>query len=961
MSAIDPCRMVIKLRYRVSFFFTAFLFLFTRADAQTPMGSDLLKFVFAFADHSQIAFDPIGRKGLMSYSVGQQRFLNANAAFESGDKEFYNGRYALARMGYDNGFKYYVPESEAKDPGVNMKTSIDVSKISKGISGIKESFVPMSDRIYATDLSGFVSEDFWTFTRGVNSYALLFQVRGNYTVADKLYNFALKIQGDHLGKTSEAYVCTLHNIAMLRKEQGRYNAAEDMLNYVIGFYEKVKGKSSREYLTVLNNKSMLDAALGRTKQAAKQLDEALALNPQGIFPAHGFDWERMLTNRALVAKEEGNLDQAIMFLEKATASMVAREKDDHTDYNDMVVLLGDLYLRNGNANAYMPTFEKALQKVKGRYGNDNVIYGNALGVLAEKNLREGKYTEARAHFQTIVSIRQNKLGIRHRDYLTALTRLAVCEWQLGEVATAEKYFNDAIESYFVLVDKFFPAMSETEKSSFWGTLKPQLELYHSFSVSQRKPELLKRSFDIQLKTKGLLLNNANQIRDAILNSGDSELVKKYNTWLAAKELLNTYYNTSREEIEEEGVSIATHEKWVNDLEKELSRRSTVFSNGYDTTRLSWDLIRQSLTGTEAAVEIIRVNHAFGEQKGKVDYVALLVKAQSESPELVTIGNGTELEKKYYAYYKNTIQNKIADQASYGRYWLPIRQSIAGLKSVYVSPDGIYNSININTLKNPQGKYVLDECDVIIVSNSKFITRKKAQNSIPSGEVMLVGDPAFGNDQLISPLPGTKVEVDLISNLLTKNAFVVKTFVRENAKEEIVKKVSNVSILHIATHGFFMDDIQHENSSFMGIQLSKAKENPLLRSGIMFSGAASVLSQEPIIERKDNGILTAFEAMNLKLQNTKLVVLSACETGKGEIVSGEGVYGLSRAFTVAGAQAVIISLWKVDDDATQQLMTAFYSELVTDGNTARAFMVAQKKIREKFPDPYYWGAFMLLEN
>ncbi|MEQ9148698.1 MAG: CHAT domain-containing protein, partial [Cytophagales bacterium] len=145
-----------------------------------------------------------------------------------------------------------------------------------------------------------------------------------------------------------------------------------------------------------------------------------------------------------------------------------------------------------------------------------------------------------------------------------------------------------------------------------------------------------------------------------------------------------------------------------------------------------------------------------------------------------------------------------------------------------------------------------------------------------------------------------------------------------------------------------------------IQVDKAKNNPLLRSGLMLSDANGA-SEESITLKKTNGLLNAFEVMSLDLGGTELVVLSACETGKGEIVNGEGVYGLPRALQVAGAQNVIMSLWKVDDAVTQELMNSFYTKLVDGEALNEAFLFAQRTIKEKYAHPYYWGAFVLLEN
>ena len=167
-------------------------------------------------------------------------------------------------------------------------------------------------------------------------------------------------------------------------------------------------------------------------------------------------------------------------------------------------------------------------------------------------------------------------------------------------------------------------------------------------------------------------------------------------------------------------------------------------------------------------------------------------------------------------------------------------------------------------------------------------------------------------------------------------------------------------MHIATHGYFLQDVESTGSAF-GISLENANDNPLLRSGLMLAGAGTTArgKRMPNLESNDNGILTAYEAMNLNLEGTDLIILSACETGLGDIKAGEGVYGLQRAFLVAGADALIMSLWKVDDAATQQLMQNFYSSWIKLGNKQKAFKQAQLQLMAKYKEPYYWGAFVMM--
>ena len=169
-------------------------------------------------------------------------------------------------------------------------------------------------------------------------------------------------------------------------------------------------------------------------------------------------------------------------------------------------------------------------------------------------------------------------------------------------------------------------------------------------------------------------------------------------------------------------------------------------------------------------------------------------------------------------------------------------------------------------------------------------------------------------------------------------------------------------MHIATHGFFLNDLSDFQDQVFGIDIEKARENPLLRAGLMLANAESALSSRNTKEFRndDNGILTAYEAMNMNL-DTEVLLLSACETGLGDVKAGEGVYGLQRAFQIAGADALIMSLWTVSDDATQALMNLFYQNYLATGDKAAAFKKAQVQLKTKYKEPYFWGAFVMVGN
>jgi CHAT domain-containing protein len=355
--------------------------------------------------------------------------------------------------------------------------------------------------------------------------------------------------------------------------------------------------------------------------------------------------------------------------------------------------------------------------------------------------------------------------------------------------------------------------------------------------------------------------------------------------------------------------------------------------------------------------------------------------------MLVLKNGAELERKMLAYYRMCMNLKKEDKTSYNVYWKPIQDALdslnpKGFSKIYFSPDGVYNQVNLTTLKNPEtGKYLLETNNIHLLGSSRDLIEFGEDKPIPVStlkkqKAYLFGSPSYGLEETgdtdgtrsanlsylqeaigsnvtWAALPATKVEVENINKMLTSKRIADSVFVGEKASEEQVKALRSPAILHIATHGYFVKEYSGKIETTKDYMIKEALKDPFQRCGLAFAGCS-----DPKPNAED-GILTAAEAMNLHLDETELVVLSACETGLGDIVNGEGVYGLQRAFQQAGAKTIVMSLWKVSDEATQLLMDSFYKYLLKGKPKREAFALAQKELRKQFPHPYYWGAFVVV--
>jgi CHAT domain-containing protein len=445
-----------------------------------------------------------------------------------------------------------------------------------------------------------------------------------------------------------------------------------------------------------------------------------------------------------------------------------------------------------------------------------------------------------------------------------------------------------------------------------------------------------------------------------MSSGNGKLIKDYGEWIDLKEQLAGLYSYSTEELKEQNINIDSLETVANLLEKTLSFNSKSFNQYNFINRITIADLRAGLRPDEAVLEVIRLRYYDQNFNDSCRYLGLIVTKNDPKPTLVIIPNGQALENTAAKTYKQAIKNKTADEDSYNNFWKPFDDALKGKKKVYISLDGVYNQVNLNTLKKPGGDYLIAAYDLVLVGNPKDILPDS--NSLALAEMKnatLVGYPDYGSE-MIPELPGTLIEVDSINRVLKASGYKVSEFTRQNATETNLKQVRKVSVLHIATHGYFLQDVIKTYWP-IGVAEENARNNVLLRSGLLLAGAASADKLKTSFDSTNNGVMTSYEAMNLDLAGTDLVVLSACETGLGEVKAGEGVYGLQRAFLEAGAGTLIMSLWKVDDKATQQLMNLFYNNWIRTGNRQKAFRDAQLQLMQKYPQPYYWGAFVMIEQ
>jgi CHAT domain-containing protein/Tfp pilus assembly protein PilF len=816
----------------------------------------------------------------------------------------------------------------------------------------------------------------------LNNIALYFDEVGRYEQAEEYYKKALEITEELLGSNHPDYATTLNNLALLYKNTGHFEQAEPIYKQAAKIRREALGEKHPEYGASLNNLASLYESMGRNDEAEPLYKQALSIIKEA-YGTHNHFYASTISNLAGLYEIVKKYDEAEKLYNEALDIIKQTLGEKHPDY---ATTLNNLALLQQNRKDYKKAEElyvKNLQKTKEAFSERHPNYATALSNLAGLYEHMGNYLKAEKMYTDALKIRGDILGNKHPSYTLTLSSLARLYSATGHYDMADSLWEKTLGNYLDEVQSYFPSMSEKEKGQFYHTISADFEQFNSYVLLRAadNPAMVSRMYNNQLATKALLLNSSNKLRQRILASADTSIINMYKKWLSQKDYLSKIYSLTKAEVRKLGVNADSIEKVTNDLEKKLSLKSELFKNTNDIQYYSWQDVQKELKEGEAAVELIRFQKykfdSAGVYSDSIYYAALIVKKNTKtSPELVLIKDGSELEQKYVHYYKNAVKFKSEDPFSYNKFWKPVHSALAGIKKIYFSPDGAFNQININSLKNPENQsYVFDEMELQNVTNTKdLVIRKVVKPS--KKQIILFGNPDYAMDEnthhanelyasLLNQLPGTEEEVKKINKTMAQNNWYPKMFTGDNATEKNIKNLNNPKVLHVATHGFFEKDMVVSNENDQDKDM--VKENPLLRSGLMLAGASVTLfnrnnvifNAQKIESDYEDGILTAYEAMNLNLDNTELVVLSACETGQGEVKNGEGVYGLQRAFVIAGAKSIIISLWKVNDETTQKLMSGFYLEWIKTGNKILAFRNAQLSLKKEFPEPYYWGAFVMV--
>ncbi len=770
-----------------------------------------------------------------------------------------------------------------------------------------------------------LGEDHISVSAILNNFATLYKDRGEYNEAEIFLERALKIREKELEPNHLLIASVLMNLGNVNKDKGNIQKAEAFYKRVLEIREKALGTESAEVAVALNNIANLYEDFAKAEPLYLR---ALAIREK-VFGAEHQEVGQTLYNLAILYSSAGNYEKALNFGERS-----------------------------------LNIFEKTL-------GAEHPFTSYPLNFLAIIYKVKENFEKAEAFYLRSIAIKEKTQGAFHPSLGGSFSNLANLFAVKGEIEKAIAAQTRANEIFEYNVALNLTIGSEREKINFIQTVSDSENRTFSLNAltAPDSPEAAALAATLVLRRKGRVLDALSDNLSALrrrFNKQDQMLLDQLNeTNTNLSKLISAgLQNVSAADFQKK---IKETENQREKLENEISRRSAGFYERKQTVSLK--SVQESIPADAALLEI-SLYQPISPQKPEIEskkttdanfrYKVYIIR-KNGSVKSKDLGEAAQIDAAISAFRQalrdpKSLDVKTLSRALYEKVIQPIRANFADAGQLLISPDGNLNLIPFEALVDENNRYLVENYQISYLTGGRDLLRLQTARE-SKNKPFIIANPLFGeintaektdfrrmnSSKYFTPLGGTMQEARSIQTIFPEAEFLTGNAAGESA----LKQITAPQILHIATHGFFLEDKEISGNGDAKI------ENPLLRSGLAFAGANRRK------DGNDDGILTALEASGLNLWGTKLVVLSACDTGLGEVRNGEGVYGLRRAFVLAGTESLMMSLWAVSDFVTRELMTDYYKNLKQGTGRGASLRQVQLEMlkRENRKHPFYWASFI----
>ncbi|RKH11313.1 CHAT domain-containing protein [Corallococcus sp. CA053C] len=819
-----------------------------------------------------------------------------------------------------------------------------------------------------------------------------------YALAQPLLERALALREATLGGSHPLVAESLSHLATNQENQGLYAQAELLHERALAIREVTLGRNHQLVGDSLRDLASLYVEQGLYTRAQSLLERALTLRRAAVGENHPYVADDLVALANLYVAQ-GSYRRAEPLLERGLAIMEALCGKRHPLVARYLSDLANLYVAQGLYRRAAPLHALALALREAVRGKTDVSVALSLNSIAGLDLARGAYPEAGARFERALTILEGTLGQNHPRVAETLNHLATVRLAQHRLTEALPLFTRA----FILSEQRLRqealGFSESRLASFLQFLRRDEErLYALLRAHPDDARVRRLALSAALLLKGRSVEETADISRTVyrgLGAEDRDTfarLRGLRTQLAQLSLQGPGSLTPR--AYQERLDALTGQGAA--LEAALARRSAPLRalTALPPPAEIVDRVAAALPGDGALVEFVTyVDRPLVPQAGAspcpdaLRYLALVLFPDSTTRAL-DLGPAEPIDRAA-SRLRKALANRDASfeapaQALYQRAFQPLLRLLGKTRRVFLSPEGQLALVPFAALHDGH-QFLVDAFDFTYLPSGKDLL-SHPREGVPPGSVVVLANPDFSTPLAAltearrdapalhtelalrawapTPLPGTRREAEAIQRLLPQ----AQLFLGPEATKERLLRLPTPGILHLATHGFFLEDAPEPTGSRAVIHFGALGEDPqasspadpLLRSGLVFAGArdpaSSGASQTP---PPGSALVTALELAGLDLWGTQLVVLSACDTGRGDVKQGQGVYGLRRAFLVAGAETVVMSLWKVEDQTTSTLMEAYYRHLLAGQGRATALREAMRELRRTQSHPHFWAPFITM--
>lgn len=851
----------------------------------------------------------------------------------------------------------------------------------------------------------------------LNNVGQLFDVLGRYSEAETYLLRSLQLRERHLPRNHPDLISSLSNLGNLYIVMQRFAESEAYFNRALAI-AVAEDKQGLATANVLGNVALFYHMLGRMKEAEDAYRRALAIREARLGKDH-LDLSTLLTNLGGFLITQSRYEDAEPLLRRGVEIAEKKFGRNHRTVGAALSNLGSLSAALAKWEEAERLFARSVAITENALDPHHPDLSNMLLNLGRARMNLGRLDDADAIYARIQTLRRVDTERLHDAAVFQMQ--ANLRLLQGRPREALDLLNKSMAATQSAIDSILTFSSQEAMHAFVMHSNSSLAVVVSMARDGAIEDGATVALDWTLRRKGIVfdaMKRFRQFQDA-LPPGDP-LLSRLEAYRGLKQKLAdaALQSPMGKEADSLQAQMSEWQKELQGLEADLNKTLArkLSSSARDT--IGVEAVRKKLAPYAALIEFLRCPLMRGKEETP-HYVAFVLKS-SGSPQLIDLGPAAPIDKAVAAVRQEftDFQDKLRDcdsddeihdlekaqekvyrktsAALHALLFAPLRKALGEANLIYLAPEGDLNRVPFEALVDEEGKYLVERFQFAYLSSGRDLLREEAT---PAMGTLVFANPDFrleagkreeiaekvlggkksgefvasrGPSELRSvgwkALPGAAAEARDIQKAIDKGNFApVKVYQGPEALEDIFKRLPAPRVLHLATHGFFVDhdpDASWKEGSGAGWARGKLKQmdNPLLRSGIVLAGANTVgMKGRTTI---DDGWVTAEEIALLDLRGTELVVLSACQTGLGDTKAGEGVSGLRWAFLYAGAQSLVTSLFEVPDNETRELMKHFYARLPTDGKLAalqhaRQTLIQQRRASHGAAHPFFWASFVLV--